>query len=33
MLAQKPTISGGQDALEPGLLRELLGELGSLASV
>lgn len=33
VLAEKPTISGAQDALEPALLRELLGELGSLASV
>jgi len=33
VLAEKPTISGAQDTTEPGLLRELLAELGSLASV
>ena len=33
VLAEKPTISGAEDAVEPGLLRELLAELGSLASV
>lgn len=33
VLAEKPTISAASDALDPSLLRELLGELGSLASV
>ncbi|KAL4433786.1 hypothetical protein ABPG75_000227 [Micractinium tetrahymenae] len=33
VLAEKPTISATSDALDPSLLRELLGELGSLASV
>lgn len=33
VLAEKPTISGAHDGTEPALLNELLGELGSLASV
>lgn len=33
VLAAKPVISDTQDALDPALLRELLGELGTLASV
>lgn len=33
VLAEKPTISGAQDDLDPALRRELLSELGSLASV
>jgi AP-1 complex subunit beta-1 len=33
VLAEKPTISGARDEVEPALLRELLSELGSLASV
>ncbi|PSC67715.1 beta-adaptin C [Micractinium conductrix] len=33
VLAERPTISGGQEGVDPALLQELLGELGSLASV
>ncbi len=33
MLAEKPIIAGDQEGMEPSLLEELLGELGSLASV
>ncbi|KDD76913.1 adaptin N, partial [Helicosporidium sp. ATCC 50920] len=33
VLAEKPVISGVQDAMDPALLQELLAELGSLAAV